>query len=294
MPARLHTFYRSLEEIIIEYCETKTSTYSVVSQTNNPEDIPDLETPNLNECILALEQSNSSGGIDRSSLLRYLLHAIEQLRPFIDTTYVLDETSTNNVKEELSQFIINIQKLLNMTQKTQLMVKYNNQEHSVNGCVREGILGLCTSGNIIQKKLFTALSLSVNTNEDIIKRTIDDIINAQQHKLMIAKIKCLQEENDELRRANTEKIAELLDVRSKLETINAIPFVTQEPPLPIYSTTRLAGSLMYPLFSFLRPPESQKNQVSKVDVNNSSDDESDCSEDIIDESYRKTYVDDRL
>lgn len=207
MPIRLNTLHNALVLVITEYCDTKIGTSIIVDESE----------VDLDERIASAMSTNEGDDIDRSSLLRYILHVINQLKPLVIESTILDDHAAMHLQQQLIQFVLDIQRALATSQSSSITVQYDEQDHVLFGFLR--LMGLCKSGGIVQRELFNALNLPVTASKETLTEYFASAINAHQCPLLRAENMRLQEQKQTLRRAHSSRTLDLFKLNEEIEQL---------------------------------------------------------------------------
>ena len=240
MPNRLNTLYKALMLAITEYCDTKTGTSFMVGDSEL-----DLE-----ERIASAMSTNGDDDVDRTSLLKYVLYVVNQLKPLVEQQTILDDSAAINLPQQLIQFVLDIQLALSKSTTAQFTVRYGDQDHVLLGCFL--IFRPCKSGGIIQRQLFEALKLPATASKEAITEYVTNAINAHQYPLLRQKNKRLQALNKELMLAPLLdgphfRTSELLSAQEEIERLrelleNAHPHISATAKSADIPVKQLIGS----------------------------------------------------
>ena len=189
MPARINQLATQFETIIFKYYGARPSVEAYASEivgqldetAEKLDEYIQIDTAEVNIKDYIQNCAAKKKGCDRAPLMNYLAHGIDIIKICLANPMPLDQNAARNLKQELTQLLLDMQSLSVLPKVAQIQVTYNGMDVIINGCYG------CTSGNIIQEKLGSALKL---TPESICEY-VSDIINAQQNPL-------LEQENDRL------------------------------------------------------------------------------------------------
>ena len=272
MPTRIDTLYNALMLAIIEYCDTKTDTSFMVGESEL----------SLEELITSAMSTNGDDDVDRTSLMKYILYVVNQLKPLVAKKTILDDSAAIDLQQQLIQFVLDIQLALSQSKTTQITVRYGDQDHVLFGCFL--ILRPCKSGGIIQRQLFEALKLPVNAAKEAITEYVTNAINAHQCPLLRQANKHLKALNKQLLIApllTTEphfRTPELLSAQEEIKRLrqlldNANSHISATAKSADIPVKRIDGSAFslgwYNLFSSMAKPvdPKQSSETSDREVN---------------------------
>lgn len=190
---RLEKLFNSLIIIILTY-------------TNQAERSHDFENSTLDALEnIILSMPTPIWRTDRTSLMLYILSTINLLRPHIQTPKVLNEAETNNLKIQLINFIMNLQKIVNSSNSVEIEVLIDDKHTLIEGCGT----WRSVSGDLIKKNVFIALAIPMQGSEYVVRQYITDLLNEQQNPLLLRKI-------ESLKSINLAKEGKYLSIRDKL------------------------------------------------------------------------------
>lgn len=183
---RLENLLKALTEVIVEYHQKKSvssneeysidfTTHSITStdkitvettDVENPQELvdeyvevgvilPEKKTYDLTLLIKEITAKDSK----RSTLFQYIAHIIESLKQIINHPHQSNSESFEPHEALLVDFTTNVQRLLTTCFPNTVQVNYNHSSIVIGGLVNEfqNGGGVCTSGNLLQKALFSVL-----------------------------------------------------------------------------------------------------------------------------------------
>jgi hypothetical protein len=165
----------------------------------------------------------------RRPLMMYILHNIELLRSYLDSPTPIEEPAFKLIKKQVIQYVVDVHRLLHLSQATEMSINYNQHELKLFGLMSRawGLYSLCTSGRILQTTLLLTLGLSTEASEDKAALTVSDLFNEHQRSLLNDQISVFIEQQAELTRLREEVAAlklELQDIwKDPLETNDSEP-----------------------------------------------------------------------
>lgn len=212
MSSRMQQLFTTLANIIIEYCDPLNVAVKIDFASQ-----PSMKTTGAMEQSTALEQdevvdstsfdnilfsdlkeridntlSSQPNKINRASLMFYLLHCVDKLRPLmIEKTSYLDDKDCNELQDLMSKFVINMGLLLTKWKHEYIEIKYDDKNIVKIHGFKIGLFstGICNSGKLIQKSLFPALKLQPNDCDSKIKDCIDAIFTEHQNAQILVLFK---------------------------------------------------------------------------------------------------------
>ncbi len=223
---RINNLLSALTQIIVAYCgplstEITESEEQDADYIAIPSRLPPVHEETISQLNKYIEQAKEK----RRPLLNYLLHMIKQLKSFIDTDVPTDQATplTPELQEQLVQFIIVLQQLLNTSQSTSIQVHYDSQNIQIDG-LQMGLwelYKLCKSGQMIQDTFFSILMLSVQTSHEDITKIIVTLFKEHQCDAIEKDNQRLQSAIKLLKEQVTSATFTLWQARAKLDSSNA-------------------------------------------------------------------------
>ena len=136
----------------------------------------------------------------RRPLMMYILHNIELLRSYLDSPMPVEEPEFILIKKQVTQYVVDIHRLLHLSQASELSINYNKQEIKLFGLMGRAweLYSLCTSGKILQTTLLSTLLLPPEASEDKTALTVSDLFNEHQRSFLTDQIAVFKNQQTEL------------------------------------------------------------------------------------------------
>ncbi|MDI9817709.1 MULTISPECIES: hypothetical protein [unclassified Legionella] len=162
----LQKVIHSLCEVIIGYNETQTGKVYSLEELLKQSDSDFLKS------LEAILKDATKNWPIRTGLLNYILFEIKELKPLVEQTHLLTTEEEKKVKENLTDLLVNIKKLLETSKSENVEVKYAGKREEMPGLK---LWGLCNSGQLLKKKLLEPLKLD---SDKIVEHDITNLVIA--------------------------------------------------------------------------------------------------------------------
>ncbi|WP_133134835.1 hypothetical protein [Legionella nautarum] len=192
----LKRMMRALAVTIIRYNEAQTEKdQSALARLKKPHE--ELLS-DLRELIVEATKKYNT----RTPVLNYLLHLIRKFKPLVDQATPLKDSDYQEIENNLVAFILNMQKLRELSHSKQIKIEYDGNEEAMYGFIRGAFQNYspCVSAEIIEKNILTPFELKFVTPESEVREVIKGLVDT--HKAEVKESYDLQEEIAELKRKN--------------------------------------------------------------------------------------------
>lgn len=263
MSTRIKQLAKMFEKIVYEYYGEPGKVLDEKGVMLSDEDCADLKSyeylhskdRNIEEHIEASAQAKNTTP-DRASLMKHLAHGIALINVLLDDPTPLTKAIVISIKQNLTDLLIDLKKLLNLPKADYITIKYgdNDIEVKIYGCL------LCRSGKIIQRTLSSVL---MKTSEEIAEY-ITDIVNAHQYPLLLDECVRLQSENKSYELVIMKQLSEIEEMRK-----DASGKKTNKAPGSFHPTYSIFQAIVESAAAIL--PELDESESSKKWHNNELD-----------------------
>lgn len=224
---KMQLLFTTLANIIIQYCDPSNAAVKIEfpsPRTIHTEEQGEyVETKSFDDHLFSdlkerIENSISShrNKINRASLMFYLLHYVDKIRPLLENPHYLKPNELDTLQCEMIQLITEMKDLLRKSKTDYIEVKYGEQQitDKIYG-FRIGFFGISNSGAIIQSLLFQPLTLS---SPGAIKQYIADVFKEYQHTQRLHPISLLKP----FSQSNTRAYMPMFFSKLKLEGVPSV------------------------------------------------------------------------
>ncbi|WP_131780948.1 hypothetical protein [Legionella gresilensis] len=184
--SRLQEFITKLGRVIIHYAETQSSkTYDTKEILAKPhKELVEKLTSILNEDIKYES---------RRSCLNYFIYVINEVKPLVEKDTPLIESEILLIKEILQKFLLTLFDLLDITQSTEVKLKYNNIEEGAKRFISRNWSFSFNSEKVLSEMGKTVTNYLVNNisakTSNEVALYIETIINEHQNILLVPLLK---------------------------------------------------------------------------------------------------------
>lgn len=230
---KLEDLYYSLTTVLVRYHDSQAGVTKLINESD-----PHLLRKKSRSCAIAILQNKdvhykirmdelikecTKGYPGRTPFLYFLLHQITFLKALQDRNKSFEPIQLEEYINQLTQFLIDLRKLLNTTKSKTYVVKYSRLsiENEPNAEVTIALSGLindyypyslCNSGFLLKEEVLETLNIALNYSDSEIKVIAESLCIEHQNALLVPELQAKLMESKEL---NTKQQEEIISTTSQ-------------------------------------------------------------------------------